>query len=230
MIESTTATTTAQEGAAPETSEQPRWKMISSFTQHRLMKLQGGYLKDSSQAKAELARLRSVDPSNDARIIEAWATTFADAPAALIGLGEKPSDAEYAIATALHLYSVHQQSRGEAMHKNGEGVGRAVRKLARPEDVDSREKPVMRRYQSLISATDRNEIVRHLRSLVQQFRSEGIPLDYARLAQDLYFLANPSMRTKVRLAWARDATRPLKTSGEAVGNNGDATPAPGDTE
>jgi CRISPR system Cascade subunit CasB len=205
VSDSTTAT--AEASAAPQAKNQPIWQIISSFTQARVMRLQGGYLKDSGQAKAELARLRSVDPSDDARVIDAWATAFVDAPAALIGLGEKPSDAEYAVATALHLYSVHQQSRGEKMHVNGEGLGRAVRKLARPEDIDSREKPVMRRYQSLISATDRNEIVRHLRSLVQQFRSEGIPLDYARLAQDLYFLAKPALPATILPPWTT-----LKTS------------------
>lgn len=208
MSDSTTepggATTTVQ------TARPPIGQSVSAFAQQRLSKLQGGYLKDTSAAKAELARLRSIDPSNDARVIDAWATTFAEAPAELIGHGDKPLDTERAIATALHLYAVHQQSRGEAMHKKGEGLGRAVRKLARPDDPDSREKPVMRRFQSLISATDRDEIMRHLRSLVQQFRAEGIPLDYAKLAQELYFLASPGTRTRVRLTWARDVTRPLK--------------------
>lgn len=225
MNSSTTETGDTGGTVVAESTVRPQiWQAINTFTQHRLLKLQGGYLRDSSASKAELARLRSVDPTDDARVVEAWAVTFAEAPTELIGQGDEPSRAERAIATALHLYAVHQQSRGEAMHKNGEGLGRAVRKLARPDDPDSREKPVMRRYQSLISATEFPEVVRHLRSLVQQFRAEGIPLDYARLATDIYFLASPNTRTRVRLAWARDVTRPLKQAADTVGNSGDPAP------
>ncbi|QIM15754.1 type I-E CRISPR-associated protein Cse2/CasB [Leucobacter insecticola] len=225
----TDTTTPPVEGNLDRSNDrQAIWKTINSFTQRRVMTLQGGYRNDSSAAKAELARLRSADPSSDERVIDAWATSFTDAPEELIGRGDKPSDAEYAIATALHLYAVHQQSQSDAMHKNGEGLGRAVRRLARVDDLESREKPVMRRFQSLTSATDRAEIVRHLRSLVQQFRSEGVPLDYAKLATDLYFLAQPNSRTSVRLAWARDVTRPIKqetTSPETSGDPAPKTPA-----
>ncbi len=202
------STETAEVAAPTSKSGQGTWQSVKSFTEHRLRILQAGYLDGASSAKAELARLRNADPTIDARIIEIWISTFSDAPATLIGRGDEPTPAERAVATALHLYAIHQQSRGEAQHVSGVSVGTAVQRLIRTDTPDNRERPVMRHYHTLIAATAHGEIVQHLRSIVQQFRAEGIPLDYSKLAADLYMLSFPDRRTRVRLSWSRDLIRP----------------------
>lgn len=169
--------------------------------------LQSRYLAKDPRARAVLAELRRASPSSDQGTLQALTLGFKDVPESLIGQGDEPTRAEKAIATALSLYAVHQQSLTEGAHRSGQGLGKAVRSLANPADAESREKPVMRRFNALATAANTNEALHHLRGLVQQFRAEKIPLDYGQLAEDLYWLQGPAGRTRVRLRWARDLAR-----------------------
>lgn len=193
--------------SSPPRGEEHVWETLERYTGGRVTGLQKQYLSDSPAAKAALAQLRRCDPASDEGVLEAWEIAFSGAPSELIGRGDAPTRAERALATALHLYALHQQSKQDPMHAAGKGLGSAIRKLASPEDPDSRERPVMRRYHALTTATERTEVLHHLRGLIRQLRDAGIPIDYARLASDLYFLSSPGSRTRVRLAWARDLTR-----------------------
>lgn len=188
--------------------------LISSYMDKKLHRLQQGYLRRTPTAKADLAMLRNIDPANDEQLVMAWESAFDDAPAQLMGRGDAPTATERVVVSGLHLYAVHQQSLAIPMHELGRGLGTAIRTLANPTDSDNREKPVMRRYHSLSSATEYAEIMHHLRGLVSQFRAAKIPLDYAQLTRDLYLLLNPETRTRVRLAWARDLTRKSRPSDE----------------
>ncbi|MGO1543348.1 MAG: type I-E CRISPR-associated protein Cse2/CasB [Gulosibacter sp.] len=188
--------------------------LINSYMVKRLHRLQQTYLQRTATAKADLATLRSIDPTKDDRLVMAWEASFDDAPVELVGRGDAPTKAERVVVSGLHLYAVHQQSLAVPMHELGRGLGTAIRALANPSDSESREKPVMRRYHALSTATEYSEIMHHLRGLVSQFRSSKIPLDYAKLTTDLYFLLNPETRTRVRLAWARDLARKSKAEDE----------------
>lgn len=192
---------------AEDTKHEPVWKVLRGYASHQLKRLQGGYLRGASASKADLALLRKTDPSQDDRLLLAWEAVFRDPPERLLGRGDSLTEAERALGTALHLYALHQQSRGEPMHVDGMGLGKAIRRLANPSDAESRERPVMRRYHSLTTATDLPEATQHLRGLVRQMRSEGIPLDYAQLTVDLFQIQRDNTRTSVRLRWARDLTR-----------------------
>lgn len=191
-----------------------RWKILRQYAGAQVQRLQNGYLRESPDAKAGLALLRKVDPTRDDRLLLAWEATFHDPPGELIGHGDRTSLSERVLVTTMHLYAIHQQSKSEPMHVNGTGLGSAIRHLANPNDAESRERPVMRRYHALTTATRFAETVQHLRGLVSQMRSSGVPLDYAQLALDLYLLDSERTRTRVRLAWARDLTRPTKQTAE----------------
>jgi CRISPR system Cascade subunit CasB len=54
----------------------------------------------------------------------------------------------------------------------------------------------------------------HLRGTVQLLRGEGISLDYARLAGDLYLYQNSNYQTDVRLRWGQDYYRKLNQTKE----------------
>lgn len=191
-------------GAQPPRS---RAQELGEYAGRQVGRLQGGYLADASGAKADLARLRKIDPLSDIGVLTAWETIFTDPPERMIGRGDRPSRSERALAAAMHLYAVHQQSKGEPMHRGGIGLGTAIRQLADPTSERDRERPVMRRYHALATASELAETTHHLRGIISQLRASGIALDYARLTKDLYRLDEPSSRTSVRLAWARDLVR-----------------------
>lgn len=191
----------------------PDSRVLEDYAAKQLQRLQRGYLRQDSAAKADLAQLRRADPARDEQLLSVWAIAFADAPEELVSDetsfsdDEELSPAERAWVSALCLYATHQQSKAEPMHVRGVGLGKAIRHLVNPVDADSREKPVMRRYHALTTANEMPELLHHLRGLVSLMRAEGVALDYVRLALDLYFLAFDSARTRVRLGWARDLTR-----------------------
>ncbi|KWW98834.1 CRISPR-associated protein CSE2 [Carbonactinospora thermoautotrophica] len=99
------------------------------------------------------------------------------------------------------LFALHPQPG------NGDTLGRAMRRLAR-----AREGTVDRRFTQLL-AVDRESLPHYLRQAVQLLRAENVPLDYARLLDDLVALwtGGEDAAHRVRLAWARDYHRPERT-------------------
>ena len=194
----------------PESDREPRPRNAQGYAGQVVSQLQGTYQSGVPSARATMAQLRRLDPATDEGVLEAMSIAFTDPPEEILGRGDNASREEIAVASALVLYSIHQQSKSQPMHVPGVGLGAAVRRLANPGDADSREKPVMRRFQSLNTATDIKEILYHLRGLVQQFRANDVPLDYSRLTRDLLRLQQPRSVTSVRLGWARDLSRTPK--------------------
>ena len=68
-------------------------------------------------------------------------------------------------------------------------------------------KAVQRRFNAFATAKEMPECLHHLRGLVQLQRSEGIGLDYAELAGDLYEFQTLEGAAKVRLRWGQDFYR-----------------------
>lgn len=100
---------------------------------------------------------------------------------------------------ALSLYGLHQQSQRASMHRPGEGLGTALLRLSRQDSVS--EEAVTRRFNAAATATSSTELVAHLRGLVTQLRSHGIPLDYSRLWRDLLDWTFPEGQARVRRRW-----------------------------
>ena len=76
-----------------------------------------------------------------------------------------------------------------------------MRILARKPEDESR---VKRRFDQVLTADSPEELAHHLRGLVQLLKAADIPLDYASLAMDLYFMQVQRARDGVRLRWGRD--------------------------
>ena len=120
-----------------------------------------------------------------------------------------PTRAEWAVYLTLTLYALHQQGRDmgrEPMHREGQSLGQSVRRLVKPGE-DPQDASVLRRFQALTSAASMQEVSQHLRGIIQILRSEGIALDYVRLAADLYDLQFPESSQRVRLRWGQDYYR-----------------------
>ena len=74
-----------------------------------------------------------------------------------------------------------------------------------PDAVDEDEmKRVLRRLNAAATANSITALAHYLRGLVQLLRTEGIPLDYAALAGDIFRYQFPETAAQVRLAWGQD--------------------------
>lgn len=190
--------------------------LISEHVRRRVTRLQAGYVSPagpSSESVRTLALLRrslGAAGSADPRM---WALVLEGLPVELMGprRGEltAPSKSETAVLTALTTYAVHQQSQRVAMHVNGAGLGDATREVARqrarqdaPGGLDD---ATVQRMHRVSMAQTQELRAQALRALVTLMRSgqPAVPLDYGRLAADLYWLQHPVYAPRVHLAWGR---------------------------
>lgn len=132
---------------------------------------------------------------------------------------------ERAVYQALGLYAVHQQSRDTPVHVLGRSVGSATRQLGllRSDDREL-DPPVLRRFHAVGTATSHERRVGLLRALVTMFRSEGVPLDYGRLALDLRSLQHGRTAPGVLLRWGRDLYRNPPTTSQPSDTSRTETP------
>jgi CRISPR system Cascade subunit CasB len=193
--------------------------------------LQGAYLSDrqsvSGPAAGNLAVLRRSISAAPGATPEVWQLLFDNWPAELAPRKgeEEATPAELAAHAALTLYAVHQQSQRQLkMHRTGYSMGRSAGLLARPLGDDEQIR-VRRRFNALATASSLPETLHHSRGLITQFRGTDIPLDYGRLAVDLYHLQNPGRADRVRLQWGRDYyARAPKTETDSSTQSEEQTP------
>lgn len=130
-----------------------------------------------------------------------------------------PSHEEWAVYLALTLYALHQQSNDiVCVSQPGCTLGRAVRRLAEQtvaSGQDWTESSILRRFNALATAEEITEISHYLRGMIQLLRAakpDSIPLDYPRLAVDLYGLQCDApqlaqLPANIRLRWGQDLYR-----------------------
>ena len=160
--------------------------------------------RTDSATRAALARLRRLDPGNLGADTDAWALTMDLLPPDLLGRTDQPNPAERASQAALVLYATHAQSARQAVHVRERPLGLAIRQLAEARDAeDPTGGPVMARFHSVARAQTYDQLMTHLRGIVQILRAESIPLDYGSLAADLYRWQQPGGIPIVRLRWGR---------------------------
>lgn len=161
-----------------------------------------------SDVVARLARLRRAVTAEPGSIPDVWADTVGvvqDEPDLIrYERDDRPSDYERAAHEAITLYALHQQSKSTAVHRDGISLGAAARRLAQ---ATGREDAVRARFHAVAAAETAAGVRHHLRALVTMLRSEGIQLDYARLAVDLRQLHGRVGADRVRLRWGRDFHR-----------------------
>jgi CRISPR system Cascade subunit CasB len=151
-----------------------------------------------------LAHLRAARGASPGAVPSIWAVTMDGAPGT--PRDDAPTHEEIAIHEAMTTYAAHQQSRAEPMHvAAGPSLGHAVRRLeaTRPH-LDGGLSPVRRRFNAVLTASSFEEVTHHLRGLVDLLRTERIPLDYGRLADDLYWLQDAKTSDSVLRQWGRD--------------------------
>lgn len=198
---------------------------LADFVGRRAAMLAEGYQRDDSRSVATLARIRRASGPVGFAATDADVWDVLDGmPDALMGRGDDPSTAEQAAMTTLVLFAVHQQSRADAaMHVSGRdhSLGRAIGALSRAADAPG----VERRFRALIRAENLTQASNPLRGLVNQLRSARIPLDYSRLATDLYQMQQPGGAHPVRMRWVRDFHRSPPVTPEPAQTDSSGEPA-----
>lgn len=180
--------------------------------------LQKGYLEErpwSSEAKGQLADLRRSLGAAGAADPRSWAIVLDRLPTSLHGARQDtlatPTRAERAALTALSTYAVHQQSQRDPMHRRGVRLGEATRVVAhqraRADAPGGLDEATIDRLHRVSMAQTHELRAQSLRALVQLMRGVGQPLDYGRLAEDLYWMQDLRHATKVHLAWGRGLHR-----------------------
>lgn len=160
---------------------------------------------ESSGSKARLARLRRGIGKKPGEIPELWGDFLQDLPEELTGRYLEPTREEWAVYTALTLFALHQQGNSELMNASGReyGLGRAVSRLiADPSDEDEVERISFKLSLAALS-DDMTELSYRLKSIVRLLSHDGIKLDYAELAKDIYFFRS-GKADNVRLKWGRE--------------------------
>ncbi len=154
--------------------------------------------------KAALANLRRGIGHEPGEIPQLWGEFLLDLPEEMFGRKGLASREEWAVYTALTLFALHQQGHvpnSDPMHIEGQTFGAAVARLATDEDEKER---VLRHLNATATANSIAALAHYLRGLIQLLRAQHIPLDYGRLAGDIYSYQFPERINQVRLKWGQD--------------------------
>jgi CRISPR system Cascade subunit CasB len=164
----------------------------------------------SQYSKAMLAKLRHCVGKEPESCPDVWDVLLDGLEEGLLSSNGVLTFAEEAIFTALTLYAVHQQGKSEQMDRGTDSFGAAIRKLIVPDG--SNEASLKRRFDAIITAKDAPELAYYARGMVQMLRSEDIPLEYGKFAEDLYGFHFPETKNRIRLRWGEDFYRKKKAN------------------
>ncbi|NLA10971.1 MAG: type I-E CRISPR-associated protein Cse2/CasB [Firmicutes bacterium] len=192
--------------------------LIRRFTRRKIDLL----LEENSWSRGMLAKLRRGIGKKPGELPELYEIFLEGMPERLYGRGSEPSYSEWAIYTALTLFALHQQgkSRDRPMsigwspesEDEGNSLGRATGLLvSRSKD---REPAIKRRFDAVVTAIEFTEFAYHARGMIQLLKREDIPLDYPRLAEDLFWYQFEEHRNRVRLRWGEDYYRASQQNAE----------------
>jgi CRISPR system Cascade subunit CasB len=180
-----------------------------------------GHLKaigETGSGKAILAKLRRGIGQHPGSSPELWETTLGEIPESLWRNDREERDrVERCVFTALTLFALHQQGKSTStesdwMQRKDQGLGTAMQALIH--DPDERER-ITKRFVVLATSESLKELTWHLRGAVQLLRRDGIPLDYAQLAGELYAFDEGTRRNDVRMKWGRQFYRNTKPKEES---------------
>lgn len=178
-----------------------------------ISRLQPRYRKDNPAAVADLARLRRGAGRTAHTVQDHWGLGGLEELADVLTKGHpgvRREHAEEAVYLAVTLWALHQQSaRDSDMHVPGQTLGRAVRVLMRKSRDENQadgelNEPLRTRLVRVGTANSIESVAVRLREIVLLLRGAGVPLDYGRLADQLYRWQSPSERADVRREWGRE--------------------------
>ena len=194
-----------------EKSKANEAQSVRNAVRHRLYMLKA---KDSSRARADLARLRRGVGKSFDQAPEAWQIVFDSFAEDKLGKNSSTSPGENAAFVALTLYAmamVGKDTSGGSLDQQGVDLGTAAAQFTiKTVGTDEKGKSqILPRMKRLMKADSVEEAAVPLRSILQLFADQEIQLDFADLASDLYFYSTLKERSFVRLKWSRSYFRQI---------------------
>lgn len=138
-------------------------KLIRNEMKDRVQKLITQ--KDTSDGKANLAKLRHGIGKKPGEMPELWDVFFNKMSPELFSRTGEPSRSEWAIYISLTMFALHQQGSSETVHCEGRSLGSAAADLMEEKTDENRER-IMRRFGPVVTAKDMPELSHHIRGLV----------------------------------------------------------------
>lgn len=176
-------------------------KQVAGLAERRIRQIQA---LPEHPRRAALANLRRGVGRAPGELPELWGSFLQEMPPEFFTQSGSATAAEWAVYLALTLFALHQQSQEKPMCAQGAGIGQAVRRLSNRQKEDPQESGAFKRFSALVTSNSIEEVSQHLRGLIQLLRSEGLPLDYPKLAFDLFELQFPDSAPRVKLRWGQD--------------------------
>ena len=174
---------------------------IYNYTAHKLYYLHS--LTETGFWKGKLANLRHGVGKKPGELPELWGFIFDGVPEELFGhKSNGASYAEWAVYTALTLYALHQQGNTVYVNEKGVSLGKAAANLVKNEEGS--EERIAKRLHLVATSTSQNDLAYYLRGVVQLLKAEPIPLDYARLAKEIYSMNFEESSKNIVLSWGRE--------------------------
>ncbi|MFD4232775.1 type I-E CRISPR-associated protein Cse2/CasB [Streptomyces sp. NPDC058542] len=230
----TPTTPGADASPPPQDSGLPAHRLVTRATGSYIARIQPQYLSDTSAAVAELARLRRGAGKRVHQVQDLWGVGGTEELAQLLD-GRKEfirlEYAEEAVFLASTMWALHQQSgRDAGMHDRRQNLGGAVRALIRLKGAsgeDEEDSPLRKRLVRVGTAESLDSVAVRLREIVLLLRGAREPLDYARLAGQLYRWQHRPDRSGVQREWGREfhlaaASAARKGKPASDGDTGDA--------
>lgn len=186
-------------------------KQVEIYTRKKIYDL----IAQSQRNTGLLAQLRHGIGKEPGDVPQLWGFFLDSMPEDFYG-NDGPSRAEWAVYISLTLFALHQQGKDishNLMYKDGQSLGTAIASLVHNDNDLER---VLRRFNTVATANSIEELSYHLRGIIQLLRTEGIGLDYSKLAGDIYSFQFIELAPRVRLKWGQDFYRKpeQKTSDE----------------
>ncbi|MFE7138952.1 type I-E CRISPR-associated protein Cse2/CasB [Streptomyces sp. NPDC057644] len=214
-------------GREPVAEQLPAHRLVARATGTYIAQVQRQYLDDVPAAVGQLARLRRGAGKRAHQVPDLWGTGGTEELHRLLDgrRGFLRSEyAEEAVFLATTLWALHQQSgREHGMHDRRQNLGGAVRALIRLKGTTSEDEeasPLRKRLVRIGTAESLDSVAVRLREIVLLLRGAREPLDYARLAGQLYRWQHRPDRAGVQREWGREfhlAAVPAVPAGSAAG-------------
>ena len=198
-----------------------RKEEVGSFVNRKIYFLQKETgLGNSNAALANLRRGIGYEPGE---LPQLFGIVLLDFPEKFMSENGVATKEEWACYVALTLYALHQQGydiKNQSMHiEQDESVGAAMLKFALSNEDSNAEQRMLQRLQRLATSIDRKELAYHLRGIIQLLRTKGIPMNYGRLAKDLYEIQFSEGKKQVCLKWGQDFYKRTNKKGEKENDN-----------
>lgn len=182
--------------------EKIKKETASSVTRKIISRLSNSL--ETSSSKAILADLRNSIGRPLSTSIEIWPLLYEYMPEEFLSTSGKTTAEELAILTTLQFYATHQQGKSENVNLSDDeayynNIGYSLSFLRIEDDTVS----VDRRFNAMITSTNFDELVHHLRQMIKLLKSKTTAkINYPLLANDLYWFIR-GYEENTRLRWAR---------------------------